>query len=177
MENKNKLKFCLVILLLFSSFMTFAQQNEITGKITDESGNGLPGATIVIKGTSNGTSSDIEGNYTLSVPDGAVLTLNYVGYISQEITVGNQSTIDIQLVADVTKLEELVVVGYGSKRKEDIVSAISVVDLEEVKDVPAASVERLLLGQAPGVNVFTNSGRPGQDLDISIRHSLSAIFP
>ncbi|MGR3302483.1 MAG: SusC/RagA family TonB-linked outer membrane protein, partial [Candidatus Scalindua sp.] len=103
------------------------------------------------------------------VPEGAVLTLNYVGYISQEITVGNQSTIDIQLVPDVTKLEELVVIGYGSIRKGDIVSAISVIDLEEVKDIPAASVERLLLGQAAGVNVSTNSGRPGQNLDIAIR--------
>lgn len=169
MKNRDKLKIFAVILMLFSSTMTFAQQNELTGKITDENGNGLPGATILIKGTSDGTTSDIDGNYTLSVPDGAVLTLNYVGYTSQEITVGNQSIIDVQLVADVTQLDELVVTGYGSKRKGDIVSAISVVDLEEVKDIPAASVERLLLGQAPGVNVFTNSGRPGQDLDISIR--------
>lgn len=169
MKNKDKLKVFVVILMLFGSTMTFAQQNQITGKITDESGSGLPGASIIVKGTSNGTTSDIEGNYTLMVPDGAVLTLNYVGYISQEITVGNQSKIDVQLEADVTKLDELVVVGYGSKRKADITSAISVVDMKDMGDQPAANAAQFLRGKAAGVIVKQNSGTPGQEMSVKIR--------
>lgn len=142
---------------------------DISGKVTDENGEGLPGASVVEKGSTNGVTTNLEGNYKFSVSEDAVLTITFVGYEAQEITIGSQSVIDVQMVLDAKRLEELVVVGYSSKRKEDIISAISVVDVEEMKDVPATSVSRMLLGQAPGVSVASSSGRPGENLDISIR--------
>ncbi|GBF20181.1 MULTISPECIES: SusC/RagA family TonB-linked outer membrane protein [Arenibacter] len=152
-----------------NSTTTQPQQFKVNGTITDDSGTPLPGATIVEKGTLNGTQSDFDGNYDLEVNNDAILIISYIGFVTKEISVGTQQTINVTLSENTAALDEVVVVGYGTKRKKDIISAVSVVDLEEVADVPAAGISRLLLGQAPGVNVASSSGRPGQNLDISIR--------
>lgn len=99
----------------------------------------------------------------------SILNFSYIGYKTNEVTVSDSTVLDIVLEPDIANLNEVVLVGYGTKRKRDIVSAVSVMDLENVKDVPATDASRLLLGQAPGVNVGQRSGRPGQELDITIR--------
>ncbi len=144
-------------------------QSSVSGVIVDEDGVVLAGASIVEKGTVNGTQSDFDGNFTLEVGNDAVLLISFIGFISKEVPVAGQQNINVTLTENTDALDEVVVVGYGTKRKKDIISAVSVVDIEEVKDVPAADVSRMLLGQAPGVNVASSSGRPGQNLDISIR--------
>ncbi|WP_149273114.1 TonB-dependent receptor [Pareuzebyella sediminis] len=145
-------------------------QAQVNGTVSDSQGVPLAGANIVEKGTTNGVTADFDGNFSIQLSDDeAVLIVSYIGFATKEVPVNGQDTLSIELEESASGLEEVVIVGYGTKRKKDIISAVSVVDLEEVKDVPAASVERMLLGQAPGVNVLSNSGRPGQDLDISIR--------
>ncbi len=144
-------------------------QQSIKGVVFDGNGAPLPGASIVEKGTTNGTQSDFDGNFVLDVDANAVLVVSYIGFLTKEVAVAGQQNINITLSENTAALEEVVVVGYGTKRKKDIISAVSVVDLEELKDVPASTASRMLLGQAPGVNVASNSGRPGQNLNISIR--------
>lgn len=144
---------------------------KITGTvISAEDKLPIPGVNVMIKGSNIGTITDIDGNYNLEVssPD-AVLVFSFVGYKPIEIPVANQTIIDVTLEEDLTRLEEVVLVGYTSKRKEDIISAVSEIDLEDTKDVPASDVSRLLLGQAAGVIVNQGTGRPGQELNISIR--------
>lgn len=97
---------------------------EISGKITDENGEGLPGASILIKGKAQGTTTNLEGEYKLTVPDDAVLEISYVGYSSQDIVLGAQSVIDVQLVPDAAQLDEIVVVGYGTVKKRDLTGSV-----------------------------------------------------
>lgn len=143
----------------------------ITGIVVSAEDNvPIPGVNVVIKGTSTGTTTNFDGQYTIDIEsNNAVLVFSYIGFTSKEVPVGNSTKIDVSLDEDVTSLDEVVLVGYGTKRKRDIVSAVSVVDMKEVKDVPASDASRLLLGQAPGVTVSQTSGRPGQELDIVIR--------
>src|SRR5680860_136436 len=165
-ETFRKLLF--VFALLWGIIMQ-AQDKTITGTVTDAEGIPLAGASVLEKGTTNGTQSDFDGNYTLEVDQNAVLVISYSGFVAKDMPVRGQQSIDVVLSDNTSALDEVVVVGYGTKRKKDIISAVSVVDIEEVADVPAAGISRMLLGQAPGVNVASSSGRPGQNLDISIR--------
>ncbi|MDQ6478181.1 TonB-dependent receptor [Dyadobacter sp. LHD-138] len=146
-------------------------EKNITGKVTDDAGQGLPGVSIIIKGTSTGTVSDSEGAYAINVPDqgNAVLVFSFVGYISKEITVGSRSTLDIQLAVDSKALEEVVVVGYGTQRKRDITSAVSVINMDDIGEVPKSNVTRMLQGQAPGVIIKQKSGTPGQQFEVKVR--------
>jgi TonB-linked SusC/RagA family outer membrane protein len=163
-----------IMLLFFALFLNaqnlYSQDKTITGTVKDEAGEPLPGASILIKDTTNGTETDFDGNYSISVGnETTTLVVSFIGHNSQEVAIAGQSSINIILAADESELDEVVVVGYGTKRRKDIVSAVSVIDLSEVADVPAAGVSRLLLGQAAGVNVMSNTGKPGQSLKIDIR--------
>jgi len=141
----------------------------VKGKVTDEKGEGLPGVSIVVKGFQIGAITDGLGNYELDVPDeNARLIFSFVGYETQEILVGSKNVIEVQLVSDTKSLEELVVTGYSSQRKKDIVGSVSVVDMKATKSVPAGSVAQALQGQASGVNII-NSGAPGAAPLIQIR--------
>jgi TonB-linked SusC/RagA family outer membrane protein len=146
-------------------------QTTVSGTVLSSDDNmPIPGVNVILKGSSIGTATDFDGNYSIEVPSSqSILVFSYIGFKTKEVPINGATNIDVTLELDVSSLDEVVLVGYGTKRKKDIISAVSVIDLEEVKDVPAASVERMLLGQAAGVNVLSNSGRPGQDLDISIR--------
>lgn len=165
--KKPCLKF-LFLLAFLTSMLSFGQ-NIIVGNVTSADGYPLPGASIVEKGTLNGTQSDFDGNYTLEVGNDAILVVSYIGFDTKEVPVAGQRTVNITLSENTAALDEVVVVGYGSQRKKDIVSAVSVVDMKQVKDVPASDASRLLLGQAPGVVVSQTSGRPGQEMDIVVR--------
>ncbi len=159
----------LLLLALFTSICSFAQL-RIDGVVSSSDGTPLPGANIVEKGTTNGVTADFDGNFLIDVfNNNSILLVSYIGFSTKEVTINDQSTINIILEENAAGLEEVVVVGYGTKRKRDIVSAVSVIDLKEVKDVPATDASRLLLGQAPGVIVGQTSGRPGQELNIVVR--------
>ncbi len=144
-------------------------QLTITGQVTDETGAALPGATIVVKSTTNGTTTDVDGYFKINASEDAVLVVTFVGYEVMEIPVNNRSVIDVQLTTDATQLEELVVVGYGSKRKADITSAVSVVDMKDMGDQPVANATQFLRGKAAGVSVAQTDGTPGQEMSIMIR--------
>ena len=148
-----------------------AYEREISGAVTDEeTGTALPGVNVLVKETSIGTVTDIEGNYRLSVPDDAeTLVFSSIGYVSQEMPIGDNSTINISLLTDVQSLDEIVVVGYGTQKKKDLTGSVSSVKSEELMDRPATNVEQSLAGRMSGVNVSTNSGRPGGRTRIRIR--------
>lgn len=143
---------------------------SISGKITDENNQGLPGAGILVEGTGNGTVTDLEGNYKLDVPSSeTVLVISFVGYKTQEITVGARTTIDISMEVDATALEEVVVVGYGEVNKRDLTGAIGQVKSVDIVRANPVQAAQALQGQVAGVNINKIKGRPGDGYDIQIR--------
>ncbi len=152
-----------------ASIVEIIQEKVVKGKVTDMDGNELPGVTIVIQGTASGTVTDALGNYQISVPgDNTVLQFSYVGYESQEIIVGTQSVIDVQMVWDLTRLMEIVVTGYTSQSKQTITGAVETIEAEELVKNPATSVEQQLQGKISGVNIVT-SGAPGGGSQVRVR--------
>ena len=149
----------------------------ITGTVTDETGVGLPGATVILKGdASTGTITDIEGNYSISIPDDTpnpVLAFSFVGYTTQEVPVDNQSVIDVQLGADVTSLEEVVVVGYGTQKKDDLTGSITAISTKDFNDGFVPTAEQLISGKVAGVQITSNGGAPGAGSQIRIRGGAS----
>ncbi|WP_018618074.1 SusC/RagA family TonB-linked outer membrane protein [Spirosoma luteum] len=142
----------------------------LTGRVTDEKNEGLPGVSVILKGTQRGTVTDVNGSYKLDVPDGgSTLVFSFVGYLTQEVRVSNQSTINVSLQADSKVLDEIVVIGYGTTRKSDLTGAVSGVKEAELMERPAPSLNQQLSGRLPGVQVNTNSGRPGGRTTIRIR--------
>ncbi|MDN5211357.1 TonB-dependent receptor [Fulvivirgaceae bacterium BMA12] len=136
---------------------------EISGKVTDENEEGLPGVNILIKGTKIGTVTDAAGNYKLLAPDdAATLVFTYVGYITEEVQIGSQRIIDISLTPDISKLSEIVVVGFGTQKKESVVGSISSVTPSELK-VPSSNLTTALAGRVAGVVAYQTSGEPGRD--------------
>ena len=158
---------CLMLLFTVSAW---AQAITVQGKVTDQSGTAIPGTNVVIKGTTSGTVTDADGAFTLTVPNqDAVLIVSYLGYQAQEITVGTQTNFNLSLLEDVTALEELVVVGYGSQKKSDLTGAISSVPTEEIASFPIARVDQAIQGRTPGVYVLNADGAPGGNTLIRIR--------
>ena len=141
----------------------------ISGKITDENGEGLPGASVVVKGTSVGTTTDLDGNYKISVAEQSVLTISFVGYKTEEIAIVSQSIIDIQMEVDAEQLEEVVVIGYGSVKKKDLTGSVASVGSESIERINTASLNDALQGMAAGVQVTSSTGRPGEASTILIR--------
>ncbi|MBD2703006.1 TonB-dependent receptor [Spirosoma sp. BT702] len=145
---------------------------RITGQVTDEKGAALPGANVIEKGTNNGTTTDASGNFALNVSDAATtLTISSVGFIRQDVTIGNQSTINVQLLADDRTLDEVVVVSYGTVKKSNLTEAVSIVNVADAKKVQAASVVDQIQGRAAGVTVASTGGQPGATASIKIRGS------
>ena len=145
-------------------------EKTITGQVTDLStGETLPGVNILVKGTTIGTITDVDGNYRLTAPDDAeTLVFSSVGYTSEEVAIGDQTVIDLAMDPDIQSLSEVVVIGYQSVKKSDIVGSVSVVDTEEMAKAPASNVGQMLQGRAAGVTV-TSTGAPGQASSIKIR--------
>ncbi|WP_233218941.1 SusC/RagA family TonB-linked outer membrane protein [Adhaeribacter arboris] len=160
----------LFLLLLMATTEAWAQNIAVTGKVTGDKGEGLPGVTVLLKGTTNGTSTDPSGNYSLTVPNGeGTLVISFIGYNTQEVAINNRNSINITLGADVKALEEVVVVGYGTQRKRDITSAVSNINMGDIGEVPASNVTRLIQGQAPGVAVKQKNGTPGSQFEVRVR--------
>ena len=146
------------------------QQKTITGTVLDENGSPLPGASIVEKGTINGTQTDFDGNFTLEISsDAATLEVSYIGYGTKEITIGDQTTFSIQLTPEASSLDEVVVVGYGTTRKSEITGAVGMVSSEQILEQPSVNPLQNLRGKIAGVTVFSNSGAPGGNNKVLIR--------
>lgn len=146
------------------------QQKTITGTVTDENGQPLPGVTVIVKGTTNGTVTNMDGIYSISnIPDDARLVFSFVGMTKQEITVGNQTAINIVLAVDAIGIEEVVAIGYGIIKKSDLTGSVSTIKVEELLDRPTVNIGQALSGKLAGVEVFSNSGRPDGKISISIR--------
>lgn len=146
----------------------------ITGKVIDTDGVALPGANVILRGTSTGTTTDVEGKYSLTVPDeGGVLVFSYIGYAPLEVPIGNQSVVDVTLSLDIQSLSEIVVVGYGVQKKSDVTGAVSSVKGGDLVQLPSQRVDQALQGRAAGVMVLSPSGQPGGATTIRIRGSNS----
>jgi len=159
----------LCISMVFSLGMAYAQQITIKGLVTAAGDEPLPGVTVVVKGTVTGTITDIDGNYTLNAPnESAILSFSFVGYKTQEITVGSQTTINVVLEADVMGIDEVVVTGYSVQRKRDLTGAVGIVEAEELKAQPTGNVANQLQGRTSGVTVI-GSGEPGETSKVRIR--------
>jgi TonB-linked SusC/RagA family outer membrane protein len=166
----------LLVLPLLLSFATgaWAQNLAITGKVTSETGEGLPGVTVVLKGTTNGASTDGSGNYSLTVPNGSgSLVISFVGYTTREVAINNRSTIDVALTPDTKALEEVVVVGYGSQLKKEVTGSVQTIASKELKDIPVSQVTQKLQGKVAGVQINQATGKPGQGMSVRIRGQLS----
>ncbi|MFD3000168.1 SusC/RagA family TonB-linked outer membrane protein [Pontibacter toksunensis] len=146
------------------------QTVPVSGKVIGPDGEGVPGATVVVKGTTIGTATDANGNFTLNVPNGTgTLVVSFIGYKTQETPINNRSTVNVTLVTDAKALEEVVVVGYGTQERSDVTGAISSVQGEALERIPTPTVAQALQGQTPGVQVTANSGSPGAGSSIRIR--------
>lgn len=161
------------LLLLLSSALAQAQKITLSGVVKDAAGAGMPGVSIFIKGSSMGTSTDVSGNFNLQAAPDDVLVFSFIGYTTQELVVGNQTTLTVTLQEDVKTLEEFVMVGYGAQKKSDLTGALSSVSGESIKNSIVASVDQALLGRAAGVQVTQNSGQPGGAVSIRIRGTTS----
>jgi TonB-linked SusC/RagA family outer membrane protein len=143
---------------------------KISGKVIDEKGEGLPGVNILVLGSQQGTSTNEKGDYQLSVGDGSVtLKFSFIGYISQEVVVDNRDVINISLAPDVSALNEVLVVGYGTQEKKDVTGAVSSVKGSDFQDLPSGGAQQALQGRAAGVNIVRNGGAPGDAGSIQIR--------
>lgn len=166
---KNKAQLILLILLAGVQW-AFAQDRTISGTITDTDGEPLIGATVSVLGATTGTATDIDGSYRIDVPEGSeTLLVSYVGYLSKEVSIGASNVIDVQLEQDIAKLEEVVVIGYGSRKKRDITASVSQLESEEIAKSVTLSPEFALQGKTPGVQVQLASGDPNDRPTIRIR--------
>ncbi|MCF2491994.1 MULTISPECIES: TonB-dependent receptor [Dyadobacter] len=166
----------LAMLCLLSTWMSvYGQSVQITGKVTTDSDDApLPGATVQIKGSTIGTQTDADGNYTISAPSSSsVIIFSFVGLTAQEVTVGSRSVIDVKLSTDTRSLSEVVVTGFGSQIKRDLTGNIAQVKGTEIQNMPVASVDAALQGRAAGVYVNSGSGKLGQAINVRIRGNSS----
>lgn len=157
--------------LLFATASAFAQGRVVTGTVTSgEDGLPIPGASVIVKGTTIGTATDLDGKYSLNVPQGSnVLVFSFVGSTTQELTIGNRSQVNAVLQPDTRNLEEFVVTGYGVQPKREVTGAVSSVKGELIENLPLQSFDRALQGRAAGVQVRSNNGLPGGAVNIRIR--------
>lgn len=145
------------------------QQREISGRVTDENGEPLPGATILVKGTTSGTVTDVDGHYRITVDDDEqALVISFVGYETIELVVGNRSVLDISLKMDISNLSEIVVVGYGTQERARVTGAISSLTAEDISQMAVVSLDQALQGQAAGITI-ANTGSPGVNPIVRIR--------
>lgn len=174
LNYQSKLLGAVIIVLLFS-LSAFAKDLSIEGTVRSSDDNEtLPGVSVLVKGTTNGTVTDVDGNYKLTVPENATLVFSFIGYKKQEVAVNNRSRIDVTMSFDAEALEEVVVVGYGSQKKSDITGSVSSIKSEELTAFPLASAEQALQGRAAGVVVQSNNGgEPGAPINIKIRGNTS----
>jgi len=175
MKKRKILKFCNLFLMLFLYLPIQAQEEvKITGNITAvEDGEPLPGVTVVVKGTTNGTTTDFDGNYSIITEPNAILVFTFLGFERKEEIVGGRSIINVGMTEDVSQLSEVVVVGYGTQNKRDVTGAMAQIDAEKLSEIPVPSVAQQLQGRLAGVQINENSGEPGGAMTFRIRGAAS----
>ncbi|MFA9389536.1 MAG: SusC/RagA family TonB-linked outer membrane protein [Prolixibacteraceae bacterium] len=162
-------KTSLVLFMSLLYMVTFAQGKTITGKVTDANGQSMIGVTVVVQGTTSGTVTNIDGEYSIVTEAGKKLQFSFIGFIAQTIEVGTQSAINVSLVEQSTDLDEVVVVGYGTMKKSDLTGSVGSVSTEKLTEKGAPSVMENLQGTIPGVSITQSTGRTGGSFDIEIR--------
>ncbi len=160
----------ILLVLLFCSAAQLSQAQEtVTGTITDENGLPLLGVNVIEKNTSNGTTSDFDGNFEITTGENAILVFSFVGFATQEVEVSGSENLSVTLSEDASNLDEVVVIGYGSQLRENISGSVSRIDAEAIENIPQVSVDQLMQGRAAGVMVTKNSGQPGSAVSVKIR--------
>jgi TonB-linked SusC/RagA family outer membrane protein len=160
----------IVSLFLGSCLMALAQNQNITGTVSDDKGEGLPGVGVVVKGTTIGTTTDVDGKFTLGIPtDAKTLVLSSVGMKSMEVEIGGKTSFAIRMLSDERALDEVVVVGYGTTKKSDITGAVASVKAEAITKIATSNPLQAIQGRVPGVNIVSQSGEPGSGVRVRIR--------
>jgi TonB-linked SusC/RagA family outer membrane protein len=173
--QKSKIKYyAAVCLFVFAGAWASAQTLTITGTVSDVQGEPLPGVNIRVQGTITGTTTDVSGKYSIAAPgEQSVLQFSFIGFTQQDVVVGSQRTVNVTLEEDVQQLDEVVVIGYGTVKRANVVGSISKVTAREIANRPVARVDQALQGQMAGVSVRSTSGAPGEDLQIRVRGAAS----
>ncbi|WP_282134397.1 SusC/RagA family TonB-linked outer membrane protein [Seonamhaeicola maritimus] len=167
---KTKFSGILTLILALVVQFSFAQEKTISGTVSDETGLPLPGTTVLVKGTSSGTSSDFDGKYSIKANQGDVLVFSFVGYTSQEISVSSNNTINVTMNEDAASLEEVVIIGYGTKKKGELASAVSTITSAQLaKANNTVSIDNALQGTTTGVQVVAQNGKPGNAAFVRVR--------
>ena len=165
-----KTTFNSLLFILFFLPTIIIAQNTITGTVTEQSSSlPLPGVNVVVKGTNQGTATDFDGKYQLNASTGDVLEFSYVGYITKEVIYTSQTNINVTLSEDASQLDEVVIIGYGSVKKEDLTGSVDLVTSEDFNKGPVVSAQQLITGKIAGVSVTSGSGAPGDGQEIRIR--------
>lgn len=161
-------RFLFIMIGLFISLGAFAQQITVKGHVKDDTGEPVIGASVLESKTVNGTITDIDGNFVLTVPSNSVLTISFIGYATQEVTVNGKTSLTVVLKEDAKVLDEVVVVGYGTMKKSDLTGAVSSVGTKDIKDSPVANIGQAMQGKVSGVQII-DAGKPGDNVTIKIR--------
>ena len=145
------------------------QAHTVTGLIVDKNGDPIIGANVLIKGTTNGTVTDIDGKFSIEAESNAVLDISYIGYLTKEITVGNQKVINVVLVEDTKTLDEVVVIGYGTQKKADLTGSVANITTDKLSTQSNVNIGQALQGKIAGVDIVSQGGAPGQSSRIMVR--------
>lgn len=174
MKKTHAIRRCIMLFFILYGFGIYTSaQINVTGKVTDGA-EPIPGVTILEEGTMNGTLTDIDGNYSIKVVSKeSKIVFSSIGFATQKVLVGNNSMINIKLVDEISALDEVVVIGYGTSKKRDLTGAVSSVKGSELVNIPVTSAAQALQGKAAGVNIVTTSGAPGADVNVTIRGGTS----
>ena len=168
----NKKAGLFLLLLLFASVSSLKAQN-ISGVVSDAKGMTIPGVSVTVKNTQEGTTTDIDGKYEIKAASNAVLVFSFIGFKTQEIAVNGKKQISVVLAENTESLDEVVVIGYGNQKKSDINGSISSIKAEELQNIPQVSIDQMMQGKAAGVSITNNSGQPGSSVSIKIRGTTS----
>jgi TonB-linked SusC/RagA family outer membrane protein len=170
MKNNPIYKMAIILLLCILQTAVNGQGREVTGTVLDTEGNPMPGVSIMVKGSSQGAITGIDGNFALNVPnDSAVLVFNFIGYVSSELSVGGQSVIEIVLKEDVMQLDEIVVTGYGTSKKSDLTGSLTSLKEDDFNKGSVTTPEQMMQGRIAGVQITSNNGEPGSGSQIRVR--------
>jgi TonB-linked SusC/RagA family outer membrane protein len=167
-------KFTLIFSLIFLISSRLLAQVQITGRVKDKDGQPIPGVNIVVKATTKGTFTDVDGNYKLvNVPKDSTLVFSFIGMVSEEIKVGDQTEINVTMLEDITSLEDVVVVGYGIQKRVNLTGAVTNISAKDIQDIPSGNLSTTLEGRLAGVQISLSSGKPGASTTLKIRESTS----
>src|SRR5688572_18337617 len=175
---KHYLKRSKLLMLLLGTMMASIVygQSQVSGTVTDQQNQPLPGVNVLVKGSTQGATTDANGKYQMAVPNSnAILTFSFIGFTSEERVVGNQTVVDVKMQEDIQSLQEVVVVGYGTVKKSDLTGSVTSIKADAFKDMPVTSVDQALQARAPGVNVTQSSSAPGGGLSVRVRGANSLI--